>query len=369
MHQHMLARSTRRASSFTRFGALAGAVLLGVGLAGCSTASPSPSTGGDEETIKIALVGVDVTNPYFLKMSDDAKAAAEELGVELSVQTTTTAQGAEIESQQIESAVAAGAQAILVVPISPDIVPAIEKARDAGVLVLAVDNPTDPVDAADMSYITGNRAVGTQLGEWVAAKLDGEQAVIAMLDVFSDQVFPVDVDRDQGFLTGMGIDLNDPGLNADEEATGEYSSGPYVIACNQATGATQDGGRTAMENCLSANPDINVVYTINEPAAFGAYQALEAAGRTDGVIVATFDGSCSGIEAIERGEITVDAQTYPGKMTSLAIEAAVEYIKNGTEPAPSEGETYFNTGSAIVTDQPVDGVESITTEEAAELCF
>lgn len=346
----------------SRITALAGAAALALGVAGCATTAA-------DETIKIALVGVDVTNPYFLKMADDAKAAAERLGVELSIQTTTTAQGAEIESQQIESAVASGAQAILVVPISPDIVPAIERARESGVLVFAVDNPTDPVDAVDMSYITGNRAVGEQLGAWVAAKLDGEKAVIAMLDVFSDQVFPVDVDRDQGFLTGMGIDLNDPGLNADEAPEGDYSNGSYTIACNQATGATQDGGRTAMENCLSANPEINVVYTINEPAAFGAYQALEAAGKTDGVIVATFDGSCAGIEAMTRGEITVNAQTYPGKMTALAIEAAVEYIKNGTVPRPSEGETYFNTGSSIVTDTAVDGVESITTDEAAKLCF
>lgn len=360
-------RTTRSRRSTIAAVAMVGVAALTLGLAGCSTAEGSD--GGGDEAIKIALVGADLTNPYFLKMSEDAQAAADELGVELSVQTTTVGGSDDIASQQIESAVASGAQAILVVPTGGGIVPAIEKARDAGVLVLALDNPTDPADAVDMSYITGNRSVGVDLGKWVAAKLDGGAATIAMLDVFSDRVFPVDVDRDQGFLEGMGIPLADEGLNADEEPTGEYSGGSYTIVCNQATAATQDGGRTAMENCLSANPNINVVYTINEPAAFGAYQALEAAGKTDGVIIATFDGSCQGIEAMERGELTVDAQTYPGKMASLAVAAAVEYIKNGSVPEPTEGETYYNTGSAIVTDDAVDGVTSISSEEASELCF
>jgi len=338
--------------------------VVGLALAGCA----APPDAGDE-TIKIALVGADLTNPYFLKMADDAQAAADELGVELSVQTTAVGGSDDIASQQIESAVASGAQAILIVPTGGGIVPAIEKAREAGVLVLALDNPTDPADAVDMSFITGNRSVGVDLGTWVAAKLDGMPAVIAMLDVFADKVFPVDVDRDQGFLEGMGVPLNDPGLNADEEPTGDYSAGPYTIVCNQETLATQDGGRTAMENCLSANPSINVVYTINEPAAFGAFQALEAAGKTEGVIIATFDGSCQGIEAMSRGELTVNAQTYPGKMASLAVAAAVEFIKNGTKPSPSAGETFYNTGSAIVTDDPIDGVSSITSEEASALCF
>jgi fructose transport system substrate-binding protein len=356
----------RRASRsrINRVIAILGASALALTFAGCSAAAD-----GDEAPIKIALVGVDLTNPYYLRMSDDAKAKAEELGVELSVQTTTTGQGDEVESTQIESAVASGAKAILVMPATNSIIPAIEKARDAGVLVFAVDNPVDPMDAVDMSYITGNRPVGQQLGQWVAAKLDGEKATIALLDVFSGQFLQVDVDRDQGFLDGLGVPLNDDNLNGDEAATGEYSAGDYEIVCNQPTQATQDGGRTAMENCLSANPNINVVYTINEPAAFGAYQALEAAGHTDGVIVATFDGSCSGIDAMGRGELTVDAQTYPGKMATTAMEAAVAFLKDGTVPKPTEGLDFFNTGSAIVTDEPVDGVDSISSKDASSLCF
>ena len=103
-----------------------------------------------------------------------------------------------------------------------------------------------------------------------------------MLDLYDDQVVSVDIDRDHGFLTGMGIDPGSKTLNAKEKRTGSYKGGKggsYQIACHQATQGAVDGGRKAMEQCLSRNPDINVVYTINEPAGEGAYAALKADNR------------------------------------------------------------------------------------------
>ena len=109
-----------------------------------------------------------------------------------------------------------------------------------------------------------------------------------MLDLFNDQVVSVDNNRDHGFLEGMGIDPGSKTQNGKEAKTGKYTGGKggdYKIVCHQPTQGAIDGGRTAMENCLSANPDINVVYTINEPAAEGAYAALKAAGKQNDVIV------------------------------------------------------------------------------------
>jgi len=343
--------------------ACAAAALL---LAGCSAGTTSASSA----PIKMSLIGVDITNPYFLKMANEAQAEATKLGVDLTVQSDSGTAGADVVSSQIEQAVAAGVKAILISPaVGPAINPAIKKARDAGVLVLAVDNPTTPIDAVDMSYVTGNLAVAKSLGTGTAASLNGKKAIIAMLDAFSSQVIQVDVDRDQGFLGGMGIDLNNADANADEASTGTYNGGTYEIVCNQETKATQDGGRTAMENCLSANPDINVVYTINEPAAFGAFQALKAAGKTTGVTIVTFDGSCDGISALKRGELTLNAQTYPGKQSSLAVAAAYAFVKDGTKPAPTKGLNYFDTGSALVSTTSITGVETITPDDAAKLCF
>ena len=135
--------------------------------------------------------------------------------------------------------------------------------------------------------------------------------------------------------------------------------------CHQATQAAEDGGRTAMENCLSKNPDINVVYTINEPAAFGAYKALQTAGKTQGVTIATFDGSCRGMAALKKGMISVDAQTYPAKMAELGIQAAVAYAKDKSIPKPSPGLTYFDPGIALVTDTPVSASIRLAAMRAA----
>ncbi len=91
-----------------------------------------------------------------------------------------------------------------------------------------------------------------------------------MLDLFNDKVVSVDYNRDQGFLTGMGIDVKDKKKNGDEAKTGKYTGGKggdYTIVCNEPTHGAEDGGKTAMENCLPKNPNINLVYTINEPAA------------------------------------------------------------------------------------------------------
>jgi hypothetical protein len=100
-----------------------------------------------------------------------------------------------------------------------------------------------------------------------------------MLDLFNDKVVSVDYNRDQGFLTGMGIPVNDPKKNGDEAKTGSYTGGTYTIVCNEAGNGAADGGRAAMERCLTKNPDINLVYTINEPTAVGANAALKAAGQ------------------------------------------------------------------------------------------
>ena len=66
---------------------------------------------------------------------------------------------------------------------------------------------------------------------------------------------------------------------------------------------------TALENCLQKNPDINVIYTINEPAAAGAFNALQKAKKT-GVTIVSVDGGCQGIKDTARGVITATSQQY-----------------------------------------------------------
>ena len=242
------------------------------------------------------------------------------------------------------------------------IVDAVQQARDAGLLVIALDTPLEPIDAADATFATDNFEAGRLIGAWAAAQLgdEADNAVIAMLDLAVNQP-SVGVLRDQGFLTGFGIDIADPNMWGDE-------TDPRVI-CHEPTAGNEEGGRTAMENCLAINPDVNVVYTINEPAAAGAYEALRAVGRENDVLIVSVDGGCPGVQNVADGVIGATSQQYPLLMASLGIEAIAQYAADGTVPQPSEGLEFFNTGVALVTDQPVDGIESISVAEGTELCW
>ena len=145
--------------------------------------------------------------------------------------------------------------------------------------------------------------------------------------------------------------------------------GKYTIACHQPTTGAIDGGRTAMENCLSANPAINVVYTINEPAADGAHQALAAASKS-GVTIVTIDGSCNYVNGLLKdGTIAADSAQYPGKMASVGVKAIADLAKGGAKPTLPEGKEFIDTGTALVTANAVTGVDSQTPDQAAQACW
>ena len=122
-----------------------------------------------------------------------------------------------------------------------------------------------------------------------------------------------------------------------------------------------------MEKCLAKNPGINVVYTINEPTAVGANAALEAAGKK--AIIVSIDGGCAGVGSVKSGVIGATAQQYPLKMATMGMEAIAKVARGGEAPKTTDGLDFFNTGVALVTDKPVDGVDSIDTAKGSEICW
>ncbi|WP_380171618.1 substrate-binding domain-containing protein [Kineococcus sp. DHX-1] len=335
-------------------------------VAACGGSDAGGGGGGDK--VAVSLITKDSTNPFFVAMKKGAEAEAKKDGVDLSVGSGKEDGDEQGQVQLIENAIAAGQKGILITPNGPGVNSAIKKARDAGLYVIALDTPPDPADTVDITFATDNFKAGELIGQWTKAQLAGKPATIAMLDLFNDKVVSVDYNRDQGFLTGMGIDTKDKQKNGDEDKTGKYDGGDYTIVCNEPTQGAEDGGRTAMENCLTKNPDINVVYTINEPAATGADNALKAAGKT-GALIVSVDGGCDGVKEVTDGVIGATAQQYPLKMAELGVKAIADYAKNGTKPSTSPGLDFYDTGVALVTDKPVDGVESITSADGSKICW
>ncbi len=317
----------------------------------------------DGHGVTACLITKTDTNPFFVKMREGAMAAAEELGITLNAYAGQVDGDHETQVAAIETCIADGASGILLTASDTSaITTAVQQARDAGILVIALDTPLDPIDAADATFATDNFEAGRLIGAWAAASMGdaAADARIAMLDLAVSQP-TVGVLRDQGFLEGFGIDLGDPNRWGDEED-------PRIVG-NAVTAGNEEGGRTAMEELLAIDPMINVVYTINEPAAAGAYEALRSIGRENDVLIVSVDGGCPGVQNVADGVIGATSQQYPLLMASLGIEAIAQFAADGTVPQPSEGLDFFNTGVALVTDTPVDGVESISVAEGTDLCW
>lgn len=316
-----------------------------------------------QEPVKACLITKTDTNPFFVKMKEGAAAKAEELGVELKSYAGRIDGDNEAQVAAIEACIADGAKGILLTASdTAAIVDSVKTARDAGILVIALDTPLDPIDAADATFATDNFAAGRLIGEWAKASLGdaAADAKIAMLDLAISQP-SVDVLRDQGFLEGFGIDLGDPNKWGDE-------TDPRIVG-NEVTAGNEEGGLTAMEALIAQDPDINLVYTINEPAAAGAYEALKAVGKEGSTLIVSIDGGCPGVSNVKDGVIGATSQQYPLKMASMGIEAIAAYAKDGTKPAPTEGKDFVDTGVTLITDKPVDGVASVDSTEGAELCW
>ncbi len=331
------------------------AALLALAACGGGTGTGSGSGGG---RIAVSLITKDSTNPFFVAMQQGAKKAATNLGIDLTIASGKADGDDQGQINAIEAAITAKQKGILITPMSTGVNSAIKRARDAGLYVIALDTPPDPPNVVNITFATDNRQAGRLIGQYAAAKLGGKKAVIALLDIFSDKIVSVDYNRDQGFLEGMGIkDIGNPKVNGDEPKTGQYSGGSYEIVGNVATGANEEGGRAGMEQLLSKNPNINVVYTINEPTAAGAAAALKAAGKTD-VVVVSVDGGRAGVEAVQSGTIAATSQQYPLKMAELGVQAIADYVKSGKTPQTSPGLDFFDTGVTLIAKDPVSGVPS-----------
>lgn len=311
----------------------------------------------------VCLITKTDTNPFFVKMKEGAEAKAGELGMELQSYAGKIDGDVETQVAAVETCAASGAKGILITPSdSRALVPVIKQARDAGVLVIALDTPFEPADAADATFATDNFKAGELIGQWAKSKLgdDAANAKIALLDLNPSEV-SVDYLRDQGFLTGFGIDVKNPTDIGDEDD-------PRIVG-NDVTNGNEEGGRTAMENLLQKDPEINVVYTINEPAAAGAYEALKALGREGDVLIVSVDGGCPGVQNVKEGVIGATSMQFPLLMASLGVEAVKAFADSGKKPEPSPGLDFYNTGVELITDEPVDGLESLLSEEGLKKCW
>ncbi|WP_251838206.1 substrate-binding domain-containing protein [Oceanitalea stevensii] len=329
--------------------ALAATTLL-LGAAACgSDAEPDggdTSSGGGAEGVSIGLITKTETNPFFVTMREVAAEYADEQGVELTALAGAFDGDNEGQVQAMEDLIARGVDGIMITPNnSTGVLGAIEQARAQGIVVIALDTATDPEDAVDATFATDNLEAGRLQGAYVRAALGDEEPALIMLDGTAGGT--VDTFRHDGFLDGFGIEEGDAAILGMENTQGD-----------------QNNAQTAMENLLQRNPDVNAVYTINEPAARGAYAALEAQGLTDQVVIGSIDGGCQGVQDVADGRYAATVMQFPAEMVRQGMDAIVEAAGGGEPPSG-----FVDTGSIVITDDPVEGIDSETTEWGLENCW
>src|SRR5439155_16726286 len=315
---------------------LSAAALAVAGASATAATVASAGTSGKAATIKVGLITKDVTNPFFVKMRQGATASAKMLGAQLIYAAGKNSSDNASQIAAIENMTTAGVKGILITVADGKAEnPAIAKARKAGVLVIALDTPTVPKTATDALFATNNFNAGVLIGKYARAATKGKTVTIAMLDEHAGS--SVGALRHNGFLKGFGIKGNNKQIAC--VGNGEGQTAP---------------SQTAMENCLQKNPSIDVVYTINEPSAAGAWTALKNAGHTQsGTTIVSVDGGCQGVRNVKAGIIDATSQQYPLKMASLGVAAVVNYAKSGKKVSG-----YTDTGVNVIAKKAVAGVKS-----------
>jgi fructose transport system substrate-binding protein len=345
----VIMQGSGRVSLWAKGGAVLAAGALLLGTAGCgSGGGGSSSTGGGEAgaKTKIGLITKTDSNPYFVRLRESAKAEADSQGAELIALAGKFDGDNEGQVTAIENLISQGVKGILITPnSSTGILNAIKKARDAGIVVIALDTATDPEDAVDATFATDNLQAGVLQGSWVKGALADKKAQVLMLDGTPGGT--VDTFRHNGFLKGMGLTEDSPEILGKANTNGD-----------------QTKAQTAMENLLQREPDANALYTINEPAAAGGYQAIKSAGKESQITIGSIDGSCTGVENVKKGVIGATVMQFPAKMAADGVKAVVTYAKDGTKPSG-----FVDTGAEVITDKPVSGVESKDTVWGLQNCW
>ncbi len=255
----------------------------------------------------IAIITPSHDNPFFKAEADGAAAKAEELGYETMVLVHDD--DANKQSELFDSAIAAGVVAIILDNAGADAsVAAVQKAKDADIPSFLIDREITETGVA-VSQIVSNNYQGAQLGAEEFVALMGEEGKYAE-------------------LVGKESDTN-AGIRSQgyHDVIDQYPE--LEMVAQQTANWSQTEAFTVMESMLQANPDIKGVISGNDTMAMGAWAALEAAGRTD-VIVVGFDGSNDVRDSILAGGIKATVLQPAYAQAQMAVMQADQFLKTGS---------------------------------------
>ena len=255
----------------------------------------------------IAIITPSPDNPFFKAEAEGANAKAKELGYETLVLVHDD--DANKQNELFDTAIARGAKAIILDNAGADAsVAPVKKAKDAGIPSFLIDREITQSGVA-VSQIVSNNYQGAQLGAEEFVKLMGEKGNFA-------ELVGKESDTNAGIRSKGYHDVID-----------QYPD--MKMVAQQSANWSQPEAFEKMESILQANPDIKGVISGNDTMAMGAWAALEAAKRTD-VIVVGFDGSNDVRDSIKKGGIKATVLQPAYRQAQLAVEQADKFLKSGS---------------------------------------
>ena len=317
------------------------AVVITAALGACSDNRPP---------VSIGLITKQETNRYWVTLRKVAEDSARKAGATLTAATGSSDVDVESQRTALKEMVDKGVDGILIAPTNSTALAAdIQAARDKGITVIALDTPMEPQETTNAYFGTDNRRAGELIGRYARAKIDelGLSPQIMMLNLSPG--ITSGENRSTGFQEGFGV---------------RTDSGWVVDQAN--VEGDQGLAQQAMTEALTKNPDINVVYAVNEPAAQGAVTALKSADKNlSKVVVVTIDGGCEAMKnSVRPGDIDATAVQFPQNMAREGVKAIVAKVREGREPSG-----YLATGTELVAGSPAPGVTSKNVEYGVRTCW
>ncbi len=261
---------------------------------------------------RIAVVISTLNNPWFVVLGETAKETAEDLGYKATIFDSQN--DIAKEKSHFENIIAAGYEAILFNPTDADgSVSNVVMAKAEGIPTFCMDREVNS-DAPVSQILSDNYSGAMKVGQYFVEKLNGEGKYVELLGLVGDNNT---WNRSRGFHSVVD---NYPDLEMVAQQTAEFD---------------RTKAMEVMESILQAHPDIDAVFCGNDAMAMGAYQALEAAGKAEEVMVFGFDGAEDVIESIRNGNIEATAMQFPRVMAKKAANMADEF-QNGTRDFPKK---------------------------------
>ena len=301
-----------------RFTALMLALAMTLGLSACGETPATGDTGAapgsaGEDSARIAFIAKAVTDQFQVGLKEGAESYAKEKGIELSYQAPEKETNVEKQIQMMENAIVSGFDAIILSAAdSKSLNPTIAKANQKNIPVILINDTIDEQSLADEggSYATyvgiDQYTAASYAGEYVVANYDGGKVAL--------------IEGAAGVLAG------EQRLDGFQDALSES----FEVVASQTANWDRNEAFNVMQNILTANPDISVVWAVSSEMGQGALAAIEQAGKTGEVAVFDFDCLDDDIQAIKDGTLVGSVKQYPTEMSKAAVDACLAVLAGET---------------------------------------